>query len=88
MKNVIIQSVRDENGCIYNGIDHTEFQKEQKRGGMMPDVYFCFILKSLIDDFGSFLVKATNGKINKEQFEANLITNLVDMIPDSTRVSD
>ncbi len=85
MKKMIIMSMREEDGGIFNGMDHTEFIKEQERGGMMPDIYFCFILKSLIDDFGEYLVKATDGKVNKEQFEANLITNLIDMIPDKTR---
>lgn len=85
MEKVIIQSIRDENGKIQNFFNHMEFIEEMNRADMMPDVYFTFILKTLIDDFGEFLIKATQGKINKEQFEANLITNLTEMIPSKTK---
>lgn len=82
MNTPILSSFRDEDGKIQNGINHTAFLNQK----MMPDVYFCFILKTLIDDFGSTLEKATQGKINKEQFEATLLDNLRDMLPEKTKI--
>ena len=83
MSNIILQSERDEDGKIQNSISYTEFAKEMERIGVMPDLYFCFIIKTLIDDFGNSLVKIN--KINKEQFEAQFMENLRDFLGQNTR---
>jgi len=83
--NILLQTIRDEDGRIQNVINHKELLIENSGNSVMLDVYFCFILKTLIDDFGEFLTTATKNKINKEQFEATIINNLIQMIPDKTR---
>lgn len=84
-RRAIIASIRDKDGKIQNIIDHAQFIEEKERTTMMPDVYFCFIIKALIDDFGVALVRGTNGQVNQEQFEAQLIENLQDMLSTKTR---
>lgn len=88
MNNIIIQVLRDEKGRISNSINHEEFIQEMNISNRMPDIYFAFIIKSLIDDFGSSLTKATKGKINKEQFEAQFLDNLKTMMPEKTRIDE
>jgi hypothetical protein len=83
--NILLQTIRDEDGKIQNIINHKELLMENNGISVMPDVYLCFLLKTIIDDFGEFLTTATKNKINKEQFEATIISNLIQMIPDKTR---
>ena len=51
----------------------------------MPDEYLGFLIKTMIDDYGNFLVNYTNGKVNKEQFEAQFMENLNNMLSMKTR---
>lgn len=56
----------------------------QNNPQMAIDVYFTFLIKTLIDDFGTYLALFTKKEINKEQFEAGVIDNLIKLITVNT----
>ena len=87
MNRLIWQISSDENGLIQNHMDPAMFLQKNNKTDMMPDVFFAFLLKTMIDDFGNHLSLATQNRINKEQFEAALLDNLADMIPSQTRTT-
>ncbi len=84
MDNIIWKSIRDEDGRIQNIMGHEEFIKATEKTGTMPDVYFCFLIKTMIDDFGDVLTKVA--QTNKEQFEAKFMENLNEMLAQKTKV--
>jgi hypothetical protein len=88
MNTLLLQTVRDESGHTLNSFNWPEFVKTEIQNGMLPDVYFAFLVKTMVDDFGSFLSHATKGAANKEQFEAQFLVNLSDFLLKKTRVSE
>ncbi len=82
--NLIIGATINENGHIQNMINFPLFlnplaqDKEQPH----PEVYFSFVLKTLIDNFGDQIYKKFS---EKEQFEARLISNLTKMLAEKTK---
>lgn len=89
MENILLQTVRDDSdGSIKNRINYPEFIKEMQRTNneTLPDLYLCFIIKTLIDDFGNTLAKIPGCKINKEQFEAMFMENLNEYLGVKTKI--
>ena len=81
MIKLILGTHVDKNGKIQNIIDHAEIINQTPNKD--PDVYFAFLIKTLIDDFGLTLNQAAG--ISQEQFEARFIENLIDMMGQKTR---
>lgn len=82
----ILVSTRDEQGRIRNIIDYSLFVEHMNIYGMNPDVYMSFILKTILDDFGTVITEGTQGKVNQEQLETVIIENLKGMLSDKTRL--
>lgn len=87
----LISTIIDDNGRISNLINYPKIGEvvlgniEQFQG---PDIYFAFLIKTMIDDFGDVLVKITNGKVNKEQFEAQFLEDLKWLLAQKTKLEE
>lgn len=87
----IINSLRDENGNIRNLINYPLFFKNMETGAASsyPDVYLAFILKTIIDDFGSALSPAyPDPEKRKKDFESALLKNLEFFLSQNTLMSE
>lgn len=75
----LISTIIDDKGRISNLINYPKIG-EVVLGNLdqikSPDIYFALLIKTMVDDFGETLVNITNGKVNKEQFEAQFIEDL------------
>ena len=87
-KEILLATLVGEDGGLNNVFNQPLFLKHHEKLKLMPDVYLVFVLKTIIDDYGDFLVKTTNGKLNKEQFEAQFVANLTEMLSKKTRRDD
>lgn len=75
-------------GMVMNTLNHPRILAQAEKLNTQPDGYFCFLIKTLVDDYGDFLVKITGGKTNKEQFEAIFIQNLSEFLSEPTRLEE
>lgn len=87
----LISTIINDNGRVSNLINYPKIGEvvlsniEHFQG---PDIYFAFLIKTMIDDFGDVLVKVTNGKVNKEQFEAQFIEDLKWFLAQKTKLEE
>lgn len=87
----LISTIIDNNGRISNLINYPKIG-EVVLGNLdqikSPDIYFAFLIKTMVDDFGETLVNITNGKVNKEQFEAQFIEDLKWFLAQKTKLEE
>lgn len=84
MNKILLQTIVDEDGKIQNNVNYLEILNQDSHN--TPDVYFCFLLKTLIDDFSATISEVT--KASKKEIEDNFIQNLKLMLGEKTRTSE
>lgn len=75
---------KEKGGFIQNDFDwkfiYESFLESDPKLYDGVDVYFCFLIKTLISDFGLMLTHALKNPDIKKEFEAKIIENLKDML--------
>ena len=80
-RKIIIGSTINEDGVIYNILDFQEMVDKSKYDNI--GMFFCFAIKTLIDDFGKEMEEKTG--LNQEQFEAMFMESLGQLLAQNTR---
>ena len=81
LRKIIIGSTIDEEGVIHNIFDFQEMINKSKYNNI--GMFFCFAIKTLVDDFGKEMEEKTG--LNQEQFEAMFMESLGKLLGQNTR---
>lgn len=89
MSKILLTINVNEHGGVNNKFDFKALIEESQRNNIGIDVYLAFMIKTAVDDFGEVIKRVVpENSFNKEQFEADFLMNLEELLTTQTRAPE